>query len=194
MRKHYRRGATFVDTRRCFRPIDRNRKHRLMMLAEGLEHRTKGKGRRQGALGHIGIKVFRALLLTFLDAQSGRCDPSYEAIAKRANVVTSLSQTRFRALKPLACSPSRGALCVRSRMASSKFGKRRTATLFQSPHDSSGVARTAAKVRSFPSPTPPLLAWLNSLAPRPNLLSRGDSATDLRKRFSGGILSERLAT
>jgi len=194
MRKHYRRGAIFVDTRRCFRPIDRNRKHRLMMLAEGLEHRTKGKGCRQGALGHIGIKVFRALLLTFLDAQSGRCDPSYEAIAKRANVC---HQSVANALSRLEAT---GLLTIVRRLVREiengvlKVRQASNCYSFSEPHDSSGVARTAAKVRSFPSPTPPLLAWLNSLAPRPNLLSRGDSATDLRKRFSGGILSERLAT
>jgi hypothetical protein len=194
MSKHYRRGATFVDTRQCFRPVDRNRKYRLLMLAEGLEHRTKGRGCRQGALGHIGIKVFRALLLTFLDAQSGRCDPSYEAIAKRANVC---HQSVANALARLEAT---GMLTIVRRIVREledgvlKVRQASNCYSFSEPHDSSDVARTAAKVRSFPSATPPLLAWLNSLAPKPSLLSRGDSATDLRKRFSGGILGGGYAT
>jgi hypothetical protein len=49
MSKRFRHSARFADTRRCFRPLDRNAKARLLYLAEAIEHRTKGKGCRQGA-------------------------------------------------------------------------------------------------------------------------------------------------
>jgi hypothetical protein len=185
MTKRYRRGAGFVDTRRCFRPIDRNAKARLLYLAEAIEHRTKGKGCRQGALGHIGIKVLRALLLAFLDGQSGRCEPSYDAIAAKANICR---QSVANALARLeAC----GILTITRRLVRELIDGIWTSRqasncyAFSEPGAAPCPPCRTVKVRSFPSPMPPLLAILNALAPKPSLLSRGDSAKDLKWGLPG---------
>jgi hypothetical protein len=185
MSKRYRRGAGFVDTRRCFRPIDRNSKARLLYIAEAIEHRTKGAGCRQGALGHIGIKVLRALLLTFLDGRSGRCEPAYDAIAEKANVCR---QSVANALARLeAC----GLLTITRRIVREVIDGIWTSRqasncyAFGEPGAAPCPPCRTGKVRSFPSPMPALLALLNALAPKPSLLSRGDSAKDLKKGLSG---------
>jgi hypothetical protein len=57
-------------------PLDRNAKARLLYVAEALERRTKAAGRRNGALGYIGLAVLRVLLLRFHNSRSGLCCPS----------------------------------------------------------------------------------------------------------------------
>lgn len=76
-RRRYRSGAVFVrDPSAHSTPMDRNARARLLQLAEGLERRTKAAGRRNGALGQIGLQVLRALILRFHNSQSGLCCPS----------------------------------------------------------------------------------------------------------------------
>lgn len=88
-RRHYRRHSVFVaDPLGHGSPIDRNRRARLLMLAEGLERRTKAPGRRNGVLGWIGLSVLRALLLRFANSRTGFCCPSYTAL----QAVTGLSR------------------------------------------------------------------------------------------------------
>ena len=75
------RGALgFVrETDHC-RPIDRNDRARLLSIAEHLERRSKSKGKKNGALGYIGLRVLRALLLTYANLKTGLCCPSYTAL------------------------------------------------------------------------------------------------------------------
>jgi hypothetical protein len=74
----YRHKAIFVrDPLAHSTPLDRNARASLIFLAERLERRTKGKGRKNGALGAIGLDVLRALLFRFSDKGSGLCFPSY---------------------------------------------------------------------------------------------------------------------
>ncbi len=77
-RVRYRHKAVFVrDPLAHSTPLDRNARASLIFLAERLERRTKGKGRRNGALGAIGLDVLRALLFRFADRRTGLCFPSY---------------------------------------------------------------------------------------------------------------------
>lgn len=77
-RVRYRHNAIFVrDPLAHSTPLDRNGRASLIFLAERLERRTKGKGRKNGALGAIGLDVLRALLFRFADKRTGLCFPSY---------------------------------------------------------------------------------------------------------------------
>jgi hypothetical protein len=80
MRKH-RNDARFVrDPGEHCRPLDRNARAKVLFLAEKLERRTKAPGRRNGALGYIGLAVLRALIVQFAHARTGLCCPSYLAL------------------------------------------------------------------------------------------------------------------
>jgi hypothetical protein len=56
---------------------------RVVIAAEALERRTKGKGRKSGVLRQSGLRVLRSLLFDFCAVPTGRCCPSYEAIKER---------------------------------------------------------------------------------------------------------------
>jgi hypothetical protein len=74
------------DWRGHCRPIDRNERAKIMFLAEALERRTKPKGRRNGQLGYVGLRVLKALLFGFLSLATGRLDPSYAAMGERTGL------------------------------------------------------------------------------------------------------------
>lgn len=68
------------DPRACSTPLDRNQRARILHLAEQMERATKGKGRRNGTLGYVGLAVLRCLLLRFHNARDGLCCPSYDTL------------------------------------------------------------------------------------------------------------------
>ena len=80
LRKRFRRDAEYVPDARAFKPVDRNQRVRVIIAAEALERRTKGKGCKSGVLGHSGLRVLRSLLFDFCAIPTGRCCPSYETI------------------------------------------------------------------------------------------------------------------
>jgi hypothetical protein len=59
---------------------------RLFHRARDFDRQTREKGKHGGALGHTALQVLHALLFDFLNYASGRLDPSYAAIARKANV------------------------------------------------------------------------------------------------------------
>jgi hypothetical protein len=67
---------------RCV-PMDRNAKVRVMTLARALSRRQE-PGKAYGRLTAKHVAVLAALLWSFHNAGSGKCFPSYEAIADRA--------------------------------------------------------------------------------------------------------------
>jgi DNA-binding MarR family transcriptional regulator len=69
--------------------LDRNTRARLMFQAEALDRRTHQPGQHGGCLKHAGVRVLRALLFHFANAVTGRCDPSYDALARAAGVARS---------------------------------------------------------------------------------------------------------
>jgi hypothetical protein len=76
----YRRGSSFVlDELSVGRPLDRNDRAKILFCAEALERRTKEPGKRNGALGYVGLTILRTLLLRFLGPR-GLCCPSYATL------------------------------------------------------------------------------------------------------------------
>jgi hypothetical protein len=79
-------------------PLDRNAKARIMVLARALMHRT-GQGKHYGVLTAKFVAVLGALLWGFHNAGSGRCFPSYERIAEKADCARSTVYDAIRALE-----------------------------------------------------------------------------------------------
>jgi hypothetical protein len=79
-------------------PLDRNAKARIMVLARALMRRS-GEGKHYGVLTAKFIAVLGALLWGFHNAQSGRCFPSYERIAEKADCARSTVYEAIRALE-----------------------------------------------------------------------------------------------
>ncbi len=88
LRNGYRKNSIWHRRDNGFewRLLDRNARARLWMIAQSMERITKKKGARNGCLGAIGLTVLNALLFGFLNANSGRCDPSYEALMKKTGL------------------------------------------------------------------------------------------------------------
>ena len=86
-RNGYRRNSVFnMHGTIEWRVLDRNQRARLLTLAQSMERLTKHKNTRNGCLGYVGLAVLNALLFGFLNANSGRCDPSYDALMKRTGL------------------------------------------------------------------------------------------------------------
>lgn len=84
----WRRGSRFPGPD-DFRRLDRNDRARVWVAAQALDRRTHTRGKHGGILGHTGLAVLRCLLFDFLHLPTGRLDPSYDAIAARANLARS---------------------------------------------------------------------------------------------------------
>ena len=119
---HTRRREKLFGEGRCL-PLDRNAKARIMMLARALTHRTE-KGKHYGVLTAKFVRVLEALLWGFHNAATGRCFPSYERIAEKANCARSTVYEAIRALEragiltwvqPARAHPRMGARPVRPR-------------------------------------------------------------------------------
>jgi hypothetical protein len=95
-RRPHRREKLFGDGRPI--PLDRNGKVRVMVLARALMRRTE-KGKAYGVVTAKALAVLQALLWGFHNAASGRCFPSYEAIAERAGCCRASVYNAIRALE-----------------------------------------------------------------------------------------------
>lgn len=82
-----------------FQPLSGRRAARLFSEAKRFEGQTRRPGRQDGKIGRNGILVLQTLLFDFLNHKSGRLDPSYEAIAKKANISRSSVAKGLAALK-----------------------------------------------------------------------------------------------
>ncbi len=69
--------------------------------AERFDRATKVLGRHGGAIGHTALKVYHTLLFGFFNLKTGQLDPSYDAIAKRANLCRKAVWTALRRLRGL---------------------------------------------------------------------------------------------
>jgi hypothetical protein len=79
-------------------PLDRNAKVRIVTLARALARATE-PGKHYGELSAKFLAVLHALLWGFHNSQSGRCYPSYEAIAERAGCARSTVYEAIQALE-----------------------------------------------------------------------------------------------
>ena len=64
--------------------LDRNAKFRIMAYARGYNARHKQKGQHWGPLTRATMQVLKVLVFGFHNDEDGRCFPSYEKIAMRA--------------------------------------------------------------------------------------------------------------
>ena len=81
-----------------FQPMPKKAAVRLWHRARDFDRQTRRKDHHGGAVGHAALQVLHALIFDFLNYASGRLDPSYAAIARKANVC---ERTVARALKRL---------------------------------------------------------------------------------------------
>ena len=65
-------------------PLDRNAKVRIMVYAKAWNTRHRQPGQHRGPLTRAFLEVLQAMLWGFHNSKTGRCFPSYEAIAKKA--------------------------------------------------------------------------------------------------------------
>ncbi len=92
-----RRREKVFGQGRC-QPLDRNAKARIMVYARAWSARHRRPGQHRGPLTRATLEVLEALLWGFHNAQSGRCFPSYETIAARAQCCR---DTVYEAIKAL---------------------------------------------------------------------------------------------
>jgi hypothetical protein len=84
-----------------FTPLPKKAAMRLWQYAREFDRQTKEKGLHGGAVGHTALKVLNTLIFDFLNFATGRLDPSYAAIAKKANLSESAVHTALTRLRDL---------------------------------------------------------------------------------------------
>lgn len=92
-------GSTRLEVR--WTRVDRRMATKVFHQAREWDRRTHVAGRHGGRLGHAALQVLHCLIFDFLSFKTGRLDPSYEAIAAKANLARS---TVAEALKRLRAS------------------------------------------------------------------------------------------
>ena len=70
-------------------PLDRNAKARIMAYARAWGARHRQSGQHRGPITRAFLEVLEALLWGFHNSRDGRCFPSYEAIATKAECARS---------------------------------------------------------------------------------------------------------
>jgi hypothetical protein len=65
-------------------PLDRNQKARIMAYARAWSARNRQPGQHRGPVTRAFLEVLQALLWGFHNSRDGRCFPSYEQIAAKA--------------------------------------------------------------------------------------------------------------
>jgi hypothetical protein len=74
---------------------------RLWHRARDFDRGTHQPGRHGGAVGPTGLAVLHALIFDFLNHRTGRLDPSYAAIARKAGVCARTVATALKRLREL---------------------------------------------------------------------------------------------
>ena len=92
-----RRREKIFGQGRCV-PLDRNAKARIMVYARAWSARHRRPGQHRGPLTRATLEVLHALLWGFHNSRDGRCFPSYETIALRAQCCRA---TVYEAIKAL---------------------------------------------------------------------------------------------
>ena len=73
-------------------PLDRNAKARIMAYARAWGARHRQSGQHRGPITRAFLEVLEALLWDFHNSRDGRCFPSYETIAAKAECARSGGQ------------------------------------------------------------------------------------------------------
>ena len=77
-------GSTTKEIK--FQGMPKKAATRLWHRARDFDRQTRQAGKHGGAVGHTALQVLHAMLFDFLNYTTGRLDPSYAAIARKANV------------------------------------------------------------------------------------------------------------
>lgn len=93
------KDSTRKETR--FAPLPKKLAARLYHKARAFNRSTKIDGRYGGVLGSAALRVLESLLFDFLNFTTGRCDPSYMAIAGKTGLSRSTVATALARLKEL---------------------------------------------------------------------------------------------
>ena len=84
-----------------FAPMAKKAAVRLWHRARGFDRATHDPGRHGGAVGHAALQVLHALVFDFLNHRTGRLDPSYAAIARKAGVCVRTVASALQRLREL---------------------------------------------------------------------------------------------
>src|ERR1700722_17739873 len=84
-----------------YQPLPKKAATRLWHRARDFDRKTRRKDHHGGALGHAALQVLHTLIFDFLNYASGRLDPSYAAIARKANVCERTVASALRRLREL---------------------------------------------------------------------------------------------
>jgi hypothetical protein len=84
-----------------FQPMPKKAATKLWHRARDFDRRTHQAGKHGGSVGHAALQVLHALIFDFLNYRTGQLDPSYEAIARRANVCARTVATALKRLREL---------------------------------------------------------------------------------------------
>jgi hypothetical protein len=76
------KDTTTADVK--FQRLPKKKAVKLWHRARDFERKTRQPGMQDGAIGRNGLAVLHALIFDFLDYATGRLDPGYEAIARKA--------------------------------------------------------------------------------------------------------------
>ena len=102
--KTYAAWPVWSDSTRTeikFQPMPKKAATRLWHRARDFDRQTRRKDHHGGAVGHSALQVLHTLIFDFLNYTSGRLDPSYAAIARKANVCERTVATAIQRLKAL---------------------------------------------------------------------------------------------
>ena len=92
-------GSTRKEVR--FQPMPKKTATKLWHRARDFDRQTKREGRHGGAVGPTALQVLHALIFDFLNCRTGQLDPSYAAIARKANVCERAVATAIKRLRAL---------------------------------------------------------------------------------------------
>ena len=84
-----------------FQPMSKKAAVRLWHRARDFDRMTRCAHRHGGAVGHAALQVLHALIFDFMNFATGRLDPSYAAIARKANVCARTVASALKRLRAL---------------------------------------------------------------------------------------------
>jgi hypothetical protein len=84
-----------------FQSLPKKQANQFYQKARAFNRSTKVEGRYGGIIGGSALRVLESLIFDFLNFVSGRCDPSYEAIARKTGLCRRTVATALARLKEL---------------------------------------------------------------------------------------------
>ena len=153
---------------------------RLWHRARDFDRKTQQPGCHGGAVGHAALQVLHALIFDFLNYASGRLDPSYAAIARKANVCErTVAQRAHSGSRSLASSI--GCAAAPRAWQDGRFVLEQETNAY--------AVLPPSQWRGYkepPEPPPPAPGTWGDHPPLPSVLDQADRRTAGRRRHAGG--------